>query len=69
MKPPRAWRLDVAAGLLLAAGVLVAVAVAGRDPMDDAGRAYPAPEGVRNPLGPMGAWLGAEPGSGRYTGR
>jgi DNA segregation ATPase FtsK/SpoIIIE, S-DNA-T family len=60
MKLSRAWRLDIAAGLLLVAGLLVAIAVLSRDPMDDPGRVYPAPEEVRNLLGPPGAWLAAE---------
>ena len=60
MKLSRAWRLDVAATLLLLAGLLVAVAVVGRNPTDDPGRVYPAPEQVRNPLGIAGAWLAAE---------
>ena len=60
MKLSRAWRLDLAAAVLLVAGLLVAVAVASRDPADDPGRVYPAPEAVHNLLGPPGAWFAAE---------
>src|SRR5438874_810356 len=60
MRQSRAWRIDVAACLLLLAGLLAGVAVATYDPIDAPGAISPPPERVNNPLGLPGAWVGHE---------
>jgi S-DNA-T family DNA segregation ATPase FtsK/SpoIIIE len=55
----RAWRLDLAAGLLLVAGLAAALAVFGSDPADLPGMTYPPPEAAGNLLGQPGAAVAA----------
>jgi S-DNA-T family DNA segregation ATPase FtsK/SpoIIIE len=54
---PRAWRVDLAAGVLLALGVLTGAALVSYDPADLPGSVYPAHAPPRNLLGLTGAWL------------
>jgi S-DNA-T family DNA segregation ATPase FtsK/SpoIIIE len=56
----RAWRLDLAAGILLCAGLLVALAVFSFDPADLPGSVYPQDAEPRNVLGQPGAWIAGE---------
>lgn len=56
----RAWRLDLAAGILLCTGMLVALAVFSFDPADLPGSVYPADEEPRNILGAPGASIAGE---------
>jgi S-DNA-T family DNA segregation ATPase FtsK/SpoIIIE len=58
MSERRAWRLDVAACLLLGANLLAALAVLSYDPADLPGPVYPQNPTPRNVLGSAGAWLG-----------
>jgi S-DNA-T family DNA segregation ATPase FtsK/SpoIIIE len=60
MSERRAWRLDLAAGILLCAGLLVALAVLSYDPADLPGSVYPPQAPPRNVLGAPGAWLAGE---------
>ena len=55
-----AWRLDLAAGILLCAGLLAALAVFSYDPADLSRTVYPPPAEPRNFLGLPGAWLAGE---------
>ena len=57
MTERRAWRLDLAATGLLAAGTLAGLAVLGHDPADLPGAVYPPPAAPANLLGVPGAWL------------
>jgi S-DNA-T family DNA segregation ATPase FtsK/SpoIIIE len=56
----RAWRLDLAAGILLCAGLFVALGVFGFDPADLPGSVYPSEDEPRNLLGRPGAWIAGE---------
>jgi S-DNA-T family DNA segregation ATPase FtsK/SpoIIIE len=60
MSERRAWRLDLAAGILLCAGLLVALAVFSFDPADLPGSVYPPQPAPRNLLGAPGAALAGE---------
>jgi S-DNA-T family DNA segregation ATPase FtsK/SpoIIIE len=53
----RAWRVDLAAGGLLALGVLTGAALISYDPADLPGSVYPAHTPPRNLLGLAGAWV------------
>ena len=59
IKLRRAWRLDVAAGLLLALAVLAGVSLASNDPLDAPGATAPA-RPVANLLGKPGALFAQE---------
>ena len=60
MKERRAWRVDLAAGILFVVGLLVAVAIFSHDPADIPGSQFPEPERLANVLGPLGAWIAGE---------
>src|SRR5438067_2492446 len=57
MSDQRRWHLDLSAGLLLLAGLLLSLAVLTQDPAD-AGSVYPPEPHIHNLLGPAGAWVG-----------
>ncbi len=59
MPEVRHWRLDLAAGGLLLAGLLVVLAVSSHDPADLPGPFYPTNPQPHNLLGPVGADLSA----------
>src|ERR1700677_2298286 len=59
MPQVRYWRLDLAAGGLLLAGLLVILAVGSHDAADLPGTVYPTNVQPRNLLGPVGADLSA----------
>src|SRR5262245_44718821 len=56
MPDRRAWRLDLAALLLFAAGALAALALCSYDPADLPGQVYPPRPAPRNLLGAPGAY-------------
>ena len=57
MREQRHWRLDLVAGLLLIAGLLMALALFSHCPADDATTVYPSNPTPENLLGSPGAWL------------
>jgi S-DNA-T family DNA segregation ATPase FtsK/SpoIIIE len=57
MPDRRPWRLDLAACVLLGAGLLLALAVLSYDPADVPGSVYPPHDAPRNVLGTPGALL------------
>jgi S-DNA-T family DNA segregation ATPase FtsK/SpoIIIE len=59
MPEVRYWRLDLASGGLLLAGLLVVLAVCSHDPADLPGPVYPTNPQPHNLLGPVGADLSA----------
>ena len=57
MSDQRRWQLDLFAGLLLLAGLLLSLSVFTHDPAGN-GTVYPPESEPRNFLGPVGAWVG-----------
>jgi S-DNA-T family DNA segregation ATPase FtsK/SpoIIIE len=60
MSERRAWRLDLAAGILLCAGLAVALAVFSAEPVGLPASVYPPEPRPHNLLGQPGAWLAGE---------
>jgi S-DNA-T family DNA segregation ATPase FtsK/SpoIIIE len=60
MSERRAWRLDLAGGILFGVGLAAGLAVFSYDPADLPGSIYPSHPQPRNLLGSTGAWLAGE---------